>query len=902
MGRIGLAASSRPGFAALSRGRLPRMLALLLVSLGVAISAYVAGERYLHGQLLETHNRAQVVERDTERIRQYGLALTDAARLAARTGDISHERRYHDLVPELDKVIAKVVRTADSEQVNAAMNQTTAANQALIKIEARSLVLTKQGRGREALALLTSREYLRQELVYAQGFDRASVLGLGTVRADIDRLHSYRSLVRFIGGLLGLVLMAAWLFAYYRLAGPPVTISVRRAIGLVLGLIGVLLLALLTVTTLQLQTADERAEAESRRSTSLGLAEGLRQSSNDLTRMVRLYVSTGEARYRAHYQEILDIRNGRAPRPVDYDNAFWDRVVAGAEGDVAYGPPRALVDLLRDADFAPAEFAALKAGKSASDRLAMGELEVMAKMRDRVDLPVRASETAILHPLLLRLKDERYHAAKGEIMNSIQMLVSLVDSRTAREVATLRSRGDLLTALQLAIIALMGAVSVGALVAGNRRIVRPLRSLTGVTREIAAGDYGKRVEIRSLRELEELGGRFNEMGEAIQRDITERRRRNEENGRLAAIVRSSDDAILAKDLDGVVTAWNEGAEKLYGYAASEAIGTRLVDLFVPAERADEVTQIIRGLEQDQPLSFETQRLTKSGRLLDVSLRSFPIRNTDGRVVGGSITEHDITDRRQRDETLRKDAEGKLWRRRVEEALAHGRMKFWGQPIVDAQTGSIHHHELLIRMEFEGETLSPGKFLPHAERTDLIAEVDQWAVTTGVEAGSEGPVAINLSARSLANPRLIADIRKQLDQYGTDPADVTFEITETTAAENLPAAQKLVEQLRQLGCGVAVDDFGTGYSSFTYLKHLPVTQIKIDMSFIHGLLHNQADQRVVKSIVMTAHNFEIETVAEGVEDAETASLLRKMGVDLLQGYHLGQPGPLDARVGFYSTAL
>ena len=506
----------------MSRRRLPPKLAVLLVSLCAVISACVAGERYFQGQLRETRDRAQIVARDTERIRHYGVALVDAARLAAATGDISHERRYRELVPELDKVIAGVLRATDSQQVNAAINQTKAANQALIKMEERSFVLNEQGRKREALALLSSPEYLRQELIYVQGFDRASVIMLGTVRADSDRVRSYRSLLLLIGGLVSLGLMIAGVRAGRRRAGPTVGMSVGRAIGLVLGVIGVLLLALLAVTTLQLQTAGERAEAESRRSNSFELAEGLRQSSNDLTRMVRLYVSTGEARYRDHYREILEIRKGTAARPVDYDNAFWDRVVARSEGKVVYGPPRALLDLLRDADFAPAEFAALEAGKSASDRLAKVEIDVMAKTRDRVDPPVDASEAAIVHPLLLRLQNEDYHAAKGEIMNSIQTLVSLVNSRTASELASLQSRGALLTALQLAIIALMAGVSVAALVAGNRRVVRPLRSLTGVTREIAAGDYGKRVEIRSLRELEELGGHFNDMSDAIQRDVARR--------------------------------------------------------------------------------------------------------------------------------------------------------------------------------------------------------------------------------------------------------------------------------------------------------------------------------------------------------------------------------------------
>lgn len=389
---------------------------------------------------------------------------------------------------------------------------------------------------------------------------------------------------------------------------------------------------------------------------------------------------------------------------------------------------------------------------------------------------------------------------------------------------------------------------------------------------------------------------------AFIRDITERRRRDEENERLAAIVRSSEDAILSKDLDGVVTAWNEGAEKLYGYTAAEVIGRRITDLLIPANRIEEASMITRALVQGEPLAFQTQRLTKSGELLDVSLRCFPIRSLDGRVVGGSVSAHDVTDRRRREETLRRDAEGKLWRRRIEEALAHERMVFWAQPVVDARTGALHHRELLIRMQLDGEIIPPNKFLPHAERTDLITEIDHWAVAAGVKLGREGPVAINLSAKSLANPRLIDRIRRELSDCGTNPTAVTFEITETAAAENLAAAQTLVRQLTEMGCGVALDDFGTGYGSFTYLKHLPVTQIKIDMSFIRGLLDDEADRRVVNSIIQTADNFKMQTVAEGVEDAATVDLLRKMGVDLLQGYHLGRPSPLHTAADFHGTAL
>ena len=185
------------------------MLGLLLVLLCVVIAALAGSERHFQGQLDEAHRRAQIVVRDTERIRYYDVALADAARLAAATGDSSHERRYHELVPELDNTIAEVLRVADSRQVNAAMDQTKAANQALIRMEERSFVLNKQGRGRTALALLTSPEYLRHQLSYAQGVERAAASMLATVRADSERVRNYGSLVLLTGGLLSLILLAA---------------------------------------------------------------------------------------------------------------------------------------------------------------------------------------------------------------------------------------------------------------------------------------------------------------------------------------------------------------------------------------------------------------------------------------------------------------------------------------------------------------------------------------------------------------------------------------------------------------------------------------------------------------------------------------------------------------------
>jgi EAL domain-containing protein (putative c-di-GMP-specific phosphodiesterase class I) len=153
-----------------------------------------------------------------------------------------------------------------------------------------------------------------------------------------------------------------------------------------------------------------------------------------------------------------------------------------------------------------------------------------------------------------------------------------------------------------------------------------------------------------------------------------------------------------------------------------------------------------------------------------------------------------------------------------------------------------------------------------------------------------PVAINLSAKSIGDPRLLEEIREAFRDPRT-ARRVTFEITETAAAQNIAHAQVLVRALTELGCGVALDDFGTGYGSFTYLKHLPVTELKIDIEFVRGLVHDTANQRIVRSLVDVASNFGMRTVAEGVEDEATLTLLKELCVDLVQGYHLGRPAPL-----------
>jgi PAS domain S-box-containing protein len=149
----------------------------------------------------------------------------------------------------------------------------------------------------------------------------------------------------------------------------------------------------------------------------------------------------------------------------------------------------------------------------------------------------------------------------------------------------------------------------------------------------------------------DAGGRVC-MAVNIFRDVTERRRAEEERARLASIVESSDDAILSKTLDGTITTWNKGAERTYGYSAEEAVG-RSISMLVPPDRPDEIPRILEGLRRGEKIEhFETVRVTKDGRRIDISLTVSPIRNSSGGIVGASTIARDITERKRSEDALR----------------------------------------------------------------------------------------------------------------------------------------------------------------------------------------------------------------------------------------------------------
>lgn len=244
-----------------------------------------------------------------------------------------------------------------------------------------------------------------------------------------------------------------------------------------------------------------------------------------------------------------------------------------------------------------------------------------------------------------------------------------------------------------------------------------------------------------------------------------------------------------------------------------------------------------------------------------------------------------------------------WVSRIQRALDEDGFQLFYQgiaPVMQPDDTSSHIEILLRLIGEDDEVMPPGAFIPAAERYGLMPEVDYWVVehslrwlSTYQAQGGAGikRCAINLSGATLGNDKHTARIRDCLKRHRIDPRLICFEITETSTMANVDQAKRFIDEVKQLGCRFALDDFGSGLSSFGYLNELDVDLVKIDGSFIRDLDSNAIHRAMVEAIVGIAGVMGIGSVAEFVEHAGVVEILREIGVDYAQGYHLARPRPL-----------
>jgi diguanylate cyclase (GGDEF)-like protein len=239
-----------------------------------------------------------------------------------------------------------------------------------------------------------------------------------------------------------------------------------------------------------------------------------------------------------------------------------------------------------------------------------------------------------------------------------------------------------------------------------------------------------------------------------------------------------------------------------------------------------------------------------------------------------------------------------WTFQIEEALAERRLRLDLQPIrrLAGDHGERPIGELLVRLlDRRGEIVQAERFIRAAERFNLIRAIDDWVVATALEAlGSRpdaGVFSVNLSARSLADPAFLESIVTRLDASGVDPTRLWLEITETAAIRHLTRANRCIARLKDRGCRFGLDDFGSGFNSLNSLRALAVDYVKIDGELVRGLRGDATCLAIVEAVQRISAVSGLATVAECVEDAETLEAARRIGVDYVQGHHVGVPMPL-----------
>ena len=470
-----------------------------------------------------------------------------------------------------------------------------------------------------------------------------------------------------------------------------------------------------------------------------------------------------------------------------------------------------------------------------------------------------------------------------------------------------------------------------------RSVVKPVRLLADQADAIASGNYAERIAIRERGEIGDLIRAFNQMQAAIS-DREASIRYNAYHDPLTGLVnryrleqivdeRIAETAasgtrlgVLVLDLDRF-----KDINETLGYHAGDRllrdVGMRLEDLIgdsgvVARLGGDEFGVLLSNVsvgainEQLESLHAALRQPYHADDLAlhisaGIGTAVFPehggdattlLRHADAArfVAKEKRLRYAVYDGAQdRYSLLRVSLLGEL-----QTAMDRGDLLLHYQPKLDLRDDAVREAEALLRWQHPSYgMIPPDEFIPMVERTGNIQLLTLWVIESALRqiaewsrAGIALQVAVNISADDLRNPALAASVRDSLRRTGVPPEQLKLEITESAVVEDEKPVLDSLAQLHALGIALAIDDYGTGYSSLAQLKKLPVDEIKIDKSFVLGLDRNTDDEIIVRSTVELGHTMGLRVCAEGVESAAALRVLRKIGCELVQGYHIGRPMP------------
>jgi EAL domain-containing protein (putative c-di-GMP-specific phosphodiesterase class I) len=301
---------------------------------------------------------------------------------------------------------------------------------------------------------------------------------------------------------------------------------------------------------------------------------------------------------------------------------------------------------------------------------------------------------------------------------------------------------------------------------------------------------------------------------------------------------------------------------------------------------------VAGLSMDLAISFGVE--LGSGRSMATRLASA--------LVAADDAAHDGLKWKYHDPESLEDASWKLsMLSQLDEAIDRGEVWVAYQPKLEIATHQIIGAEALARWTHpEKGPIAASEFVAAAEQHNRIGKLTDFVLEKAVAAaaqinkrGTEFEIAVNLSARLLADKGFTLRVSALLARHGLDPGRLTLELTETAALTGSGEGLDMIGRLRDLGINIAIDDYGTGLSTLDYLKRIPANEIKIDQSFVKGIADNRSDRLMVQSTIGLAHSLGRKVVAEGVEHRDILDILVEMGCDIAQGFAIGRPMSLDS---------
>jgi PAS domain S-box-containing protein/diguanylate cyclase (GGDEF)-like protein len=377
-------------------------------------------------------------------------------------------------------------------------------------------------------------------------------------------------------------------------------------------------------------------------------------------------------------------------------------------------------------------------------------------------------------------------------------------------------------------------------------------------------------------------------------------RRADESVRLrhlfTGVLSELTDAVIVTDMQSHIRSWNLAAERVYGWQEAEVLGRHILDVVAWGSGEELLASARAQLEVTGRWYGEGHQLTRDGNMIAVRASTNVVRDERGDAIGIVSVNRPVeldTVLPHLEPSARDIAD-------LRRGITAGELVVFYQPVVDLKDGFVITVEALVRWRHPIKGLiGPEHFIDVAERSGMIIELGAFVlaeacrqVGTWRRDGWDINLAVNLSAKELADPALVERVTAIAATEGFDLHALWLEVTETALVEDVDAASLLLYRLADLGVGISIDDFGTGWASLTYLRQFPVHVLKIDRSFVVGIDQDASSAAIARSILSLGAELELVVVAEGIESEAEADVLRGLGCSVGQGYLYGRPSAAD----------